>query len=465
MNKFMDNDFLLLNKTAKYLYHNHASKMPINDYHSHVLVNEIFEDKTYDNITQAWLYSDHYKWRAMRLFGINEEYITGSKSDYDKFLAYAKMMPYLIGNPLYHWTHMELKNYFGIRKVLSEDTAEEIWKITKDKLSNGYSVRDMIEESNVLHICSTDDPIDNLQYHKDIKSQGYKVDVLPSFRPDKALEIKKDTFIPWIKKLGKVCNKEINDYQTLLDSLDERLNFFKQLGCKVADHGMEKILFANSTFKESDKIFNAKLNGEILTTKEEAKYKTHLTIHLAKRYYENDIVMQMHINASRNNNKKALIELGPDTGFDSILDAEIVPCLANLLSAINETGLPKTIIYSLNPKDNYSVATMMGNFAGGSYGTQVQFGAAWWFNDQMDGMKEHLKTYANLGILSKFLGMLTDSRSFLSYTRHEYFRRILCNTLGEWVEKGYYPEDLEILGKIVEDISYNNSIQFFHSNN
>ncbi len=458
---FMDENFILKNDTAKSLYHDYAAKMPIYDYHCHINVNEIHENTTYDNITQVWLYGDHYKWRVMRLYGIDEEYITGDKSDYEKFYAYASMMPYLIGNPVYHWTHLELKKYFDIDYTLSEKTAKQIWDITCEKLSSGYSVRDMIIDSNVVKICSTDDPIDSLEYHKAIKEdKSFDVEVLPTFRPDKGVEIRKAPFLDWVKKLGQVCEKEIANYDDMLFCLNQRIEFFDQNGCVIADHGLDEMVYADSSKQQASVIFEKALNGEDVSYSEDVQYKSYTMRFCAQQYHRLGWTMQLHMGAMRSNNTKMVDRLGVDTGFDSINDSEVAVPVSRFLDKVSETGLPKTLLYTLNPKDNYVLGTMMGNFA--DKGSKVQFGCAWWFNDQKDGMEDHLKTFANLGVLSKFVGMLTDSRSFLSYTRHEYFRRILCNIIGTWVEDGEYPNDIETLGKIVEDISFNNSMSFIN---
>jgi len=462
MKKFMDNDFLLQTDTAKELYHNYAVKMPIYDYHCHINVNEIYEDKTYENLTQVWLYGDHYKWRAMRLFGIDEAYITGDKNDYEMFFAYAKMMPYLIGNPIYHWTHLELQRYFGIDKQLSEKTAREIWDITTEKLGRGYSARQMILESKVTKICSTDDPTDSLEYHKKLREdKTFDVEVLPTFRPDKGVEICKPGFTAWIKRLGEVYGSTINSIDTLLSAFIQRLDHFEACGCVLADHGMDALVYCDSDINDARKVFSKALQNEKITDLEEAQYKSYIQRFFAGEYYRRGWTLQMHMGAMRSNNSKMLNLLGPDTGFDSINDKEVAVPLSRFLDSVNQTGLPKVVLYTLNPKDNYSLATMMGNFASGEYGSNVQFGCAWWFNDQKDGMEEQLRVFANLGVLSKFVGMLTDSRSFLSYTRHEYFRRILCNLIGNWVENGEYPADMDVLGEIVEKISYTNAIRFF----
>ncbi len=467
MKAFMDADFLLRTDTAKKLYHQFAADMPIYDFHCHVRVDEISRNTVYENITQVWLYGDHYKWRAMRLCGIDERLITGDAKDYEKFLAYARVMPLLIGNPVYHWTHLELKTYFDISTPLDEASAPGIWERTKKKLLSGFGVRNMILQSRVTKICSTDDPLDNLEHHLALKKDtDFPVQVLPTFRPDKGLEIAKDTFVPWVAGLAKVCGTSIANYADFLDCLDRRIDFFDSCGCLISDHGMESMLYAQSSKDEVDTIFRKALAGGTLSLLEEAKYKTALLLHLAARYHQLGWVMQLHMGAMRGNNRIMKDTLGPDTGFDSVNDQQVAVQLSRFLDQANDAGLPKTILYTLNPKDNYVLGSMMGNFPQASqgshesFGSHVQFGCAWWFNDHIDGMTEQLKIFANLGVLPRFVGMLTDSRSFLSYTRHDYFRRILCNFFGELVENGEYPANLESLGRMVQDISYNNALAF-----
>ena len=464
MKTFMDKDFLLNSNTAKTLYHNHAAKMPIFDYHCHLPAVEIAEDKTYENITQMWLYHDHYKWRAMRSFGIDEKYITGDATDFEKFNEFAKMMPYLIGNPIYHWSHLELRRYFNIEETLSEKTAEIIWE--KANLSikeNNLSARKLIEMSEVVYIGTTDDPADDLIYHKKIREdESFKCLVRPTFRPDKALKIKNEGFIDYIKALGKLENIEIKTYSELLKVLKNRLDFFVENGCNITDHSLERVYFENSTIEEVEEIFVKVLSGETISDKEAYKYITFTLISLGKMYSEKNLVMQLHIGALRNNNTRMFNKVGVDAGFDSIDDGEIAYSLSRILDSLDvEDKLPKTILYCLNPKDNEVLGTMIGNFQGGGIAGKIQFGSGWWFNDQKDGMERQLMALSQLGLVSKFVGMLTDSRSFLSFTRHEYFRRILCNYIGNLVENGEYPNDLDILGQIIEDICFNNSNKYF----
>ena len=459
MKKFMDKDFLLQTETAKYLYHNHASRMPICDYHCHLNPQEIAENKRYNNITEIWLGGDHYKWRAMRSFGIDEEYITGNASDFEKFKAFAKAMPYLIGNPIYHWSHLELKEYFGIEETLSEKNAEEIWNRCNEIIqSPDFSARTMIEKSNVKYIGTTDDPADDLKWHIAIsKDENFDCQVGPSFRPDKAVKIGNEGFAEYIKVLGATENTEITSYKELIDVLEKRVAFFVENGCKITDHGLDRIYFRAATEEEVDVILKKALNGETLSQEEIEKYSTLTMVNLGKMYHKHDIVMQLHIGALRNNNTRMFKKLGADVGFDSIDDAEVAMPLSRLLDSLaTEDMLPKTILYCLNPKDNEVLGTMIGNFQGGGIAGKIQFGSGWWFNDQKDGMERQMMALSQLGLISQFVGMLTDSRSFLSYTRHEYFRRILCNYIGGLVENGEYPADMEILGEIIQNICYNN---------
>ena len=459
MKKFMDDNFLLSTDTAITLYHEYAKNMPICDYHCHLNPQEIAEDKRYNNITEIWLGGDHYKWRTMRSFGIEEKYITGDASDYEKFQAFAKVMPYLIGNPMYHWSHLELKRYFGIEETLSPKTCESIWNRCNEIINrDDFSARAMIKKSNVKYIGTTDDPIDNLEYHIQIsKDENFDCEVRPSFRPDKALKIQGEGFAEYINLLGKTENTEINDYETLLNVLEKRLDFFVENGCQITDHSLERVYFRQATLEEVDAIFKKTLNGEELSIEEIEKYSTLTMISLGRMYSKRNMVMQLHIGALRNNNTRMFKKLGADVGFDSIDDGEIATGISRLLDSLDMTDeLPKTILYCLNPKDNEVLGTMIGNFQGGGVAGKIQFGSGWWFNDQKDGMERQMMALSQLGLISQFVGMLTDSRSFLSYTRHEYFRRILCNYIGKLVENGEYPCDMEILGEIIENICYNN---------
>lgn len=464
MKKFMDDNFLLESEIAEELYHKYAKEMPIYDYHCHLSPKEIYEDKKFKNITEAWLGGDHYKWRAMRSNGIEEKYITGNSEDYDKFLAWAKTLPKALGNPLYHWTHLELQRYFGITETLSEKTAKIIWeKANKLIEQNDFSARSLIIKSNVKVICTTDDPIDNLEYHIKLKEdKNFDVKVLPTFRPDKAVEIKKDDFISWIEKLKNVSGKEINNYSDLKNILTTRIDFFHEVGCRISDHGLIDVPYSENTDEEVSKIFLKALNKLEITKLEENKYKSNMLNFFGKEYAKRNWTMQIHFGALRNNNTNMFKKLGADTGFDSVNDSNVAYEISRILDSLEkENSLPKTILYTLNPKDNYVLGTMLGNFQGEGIKGKIQFGSGWWFNDNKDGMIEQMKALGNLGLLGNFVGMLTDSRSFLSYTRHEYFRRIMCNLIGQWVENGEYPYDEEMLEEIIKGISFNNSRDYF----
>ncbi len=457
----MDENFLLSNDTAVTLYHQYAKEMPIYDYHCHISPKEIAENKKYRNITEIWLGGDHYKWRAMRSNGVPENYITGDASDKEKFMKWAETMPYCIGNPLYHWTHLELKRYFGIDKLLSPETAEEIWEKCNAVLEN-LTVRDIIKKSNVKLLCTTDDPTDTLEYHKAIaEDKTFDVKVLPAFRPDKSFNIEKEGFKEWIAKLGQVVGFEIKTFDDLTKALKARLEYFHEVGCRISDHALDPVVFEPGTADEATVILQKGLKGEVLTEKEIKKYKTQVMLFLGREYARLGWTMQLHIGTIRNNNSRMMRLLGPDTGFDAIADYTYGESLAKFLDALDSTDqLPKTILYTLNPRDNEMLGTIIGCFQGGIPG-KMQFGSGWWFNDQKDGMIRQMVALANLGLLSRFVGMLTDSRSFLSYTRHEYFRRILCNLLGEWVENGEAPNDMKLLGEMVQNICYNNAKNYF----
>lgn len=463
MKEFMDKNFLLKTKTACELYE-YASKMPIFDYHCHLSPCEIAQNKHFSNITELWLYGDHYKWRAMRSYGIDEYYITGDATDYEKFEKWAEVMPNLIGNPLYHWTHLELQRFFDIYEPLSPLTAKEIWKKANAVInSEDFCVFNIFKKFNVNCVCTTDDPADSLEYHIAVaQNPQCKTIVLPTFRPDKAVNIQKDEFRDYIIKLSIVCGKAIESFEDLKNALEERLLFFKSVGSRVADHGMDDAFFEKCDDAEANVIFQKAMKGEKLSKTEIDKYKTALTVFLGKKYADYGFVMQLHVNVIRNNNSRMFGALGTDTGFDSIGDGTVAKEISGLMNEMAKTSqLPKTILYSLNPKDTYTFGTMLGNFQGDGVKGKIQLGSGWWFCDQKDGMEAQLKALANLGCLSTFVGMLTDSRSFLSYTRHEYFRRIFCNLIGEWVEEGEYPRCMNFLEKIVKDISFNNAKEYF----
>ncbi|MFS0634719.1 glucuronate isomerase [Mesobacillus foraminis] len=464
MKKFMDETFLLSNETAVNLYNTFAKDMPIIDYHCHLSPKEIYENKRFKNITEAWLYGDHYKWRAMRSNGIDEKYITGDSSDYDKFLAWADTVPMSIGNPLYNWTHLELQRFFGIHDILNSKSAPAIWEKVNEQLTGeGFGARDLIRKSRVEVVCTTDDPIDSLEYHQKLKEDAsFDVKVLPSFRPDKGLEINREGFPQWVEKLSAAAETNIAEYDDFLGALKKRIEFFHSLGGRVSDHAIDTMMYEEATKEEAAAIFAKGVKGETVSLEEEKKYKSYTLTFLGKQYAKRDWAMQFHIHALRNNNTRMLQELGPDTGFDSINDGPIAKSLSRLLDSLaREDALPKTILYSLNPNDNYILGTMIGNFQGGGTPGKIQFGTAWWFNDQKDGMLDQMKALANLGLFSRFIGMLTDSRSFLSYTRHEYFRRLMCDLIGSWVENGEVPNDMELLGEIIQGICYQNAKEYF----
>jgi glucuronate isomerase len=462
--KFMDENFLLENETAIKLYHGNAAKMPIIDYHCHLSPKEIAEDKKYRNITEIWLGGDHYKWRAMRINGVDEKHITGDADDREKFFKWAETMPYCIGNPLYHWTHLELKRYFGIDALLSRDTAGEIWDKCNEMLQrDDFSAKNLIKRSNVEVICTTDDPADTLEYHDAIKKDtSFDVKVFPTFRPDNGINMEKPGFAAWVGKLAAASGTEIKNYGDLKKVLAGRMEYFSSMGCRLSDHAMDPVVFMECSEQEASEIFEKAIEGKKLGPDEVMKYKTDIMVFLGRQYSRLGWTMQLHIGCIRDVNSSYFRLLGPNTGFDAINDRSFAESLARLLDNINEAGgLPKTIIYCLNPGDNEVIGTITGCFQGGGIPGKVQFGTAWWFNDQKDGMQRQMTALANLGLLSRFVGMLTDSRSFLSYTRHEYFRRILCNMIGEWAEKGEAPDDMVLLGKMVEDICYNNAKEYF----
>ena len=467
MKAFMDENFLLQTETAKKLYHEHAAKMPIIDYHCHISPREIAEDHRFRDITEAWLGGDHYKWRMLRANGVEEKYITGEKSTArEKFQKFAETLPRAIGNPLYHWTHLELKRCFGCDKQLNGDTAEEIWNLCNEKLHQpDMSVQGLIRQSNVKVICTTDDPADDLKWHKQIKDEGQcAAQVLPTMRPDKALNIEKPDWDNYMQyELGTAAGVEISTMQDIRDALSKRIEFFASMGCKVSDHAMEYVCCNPAAEYELDDIVGKVINGKGEPSKDETeKYKTALLLFLGKEYARRGWAMQIHYSALRDNNSVMFDRLGPDTGFDCITSSNSGKGLVNLLDALNKDGhLPKLIIYSLNPSDNAMIGTIIGSFQGAEVPGKIQQGAAWWFNDTKSGIEAQLANAGGLSVLGNALGMVTDSRSFLSYTRHEYYRRILCNFIGNLVENGEYPADMDFLGQIVEDISCNNAARYF----
>lgn len=464
MKPFLDDNFLLTNETAVHLYHQVAKDLPIIDYHCHLSPQQIYENINFSNLTEAWLYGDHYKWRAMRANGIEEALVTGGEgvSDYDRFEAWARTVPQTLGNPLYHWSHLELQRFFGVDELINEKNAPAIWDKVNAKLA-GVRARDLIVNSKVEVICTTDDPADSLEYHLLIKDlPDFNVKVLPSFRPDKALEINRTGFLEWIGRLEQTAGSKIDSYDSLLSVLEARISFFHEAGCLVSDHALDYVPYAETTKDEAALIFAKALSGSAVTLEEEKKYKTYTLIFLGKQYAERGWAMQLHINAARGNNSRMLERLGPDTGYDSINDSPVAYPLVRLLDALaSDELLPRTIVYSLNAMDNEVLGSIIGSFQGDGIPGKIQLGSAWWFNDTRDGMVTQMKVLANFGLLSRFVGMLTDSRSFLSYTRHEYFRRILCNLLGEWVENGEVPNDQELLEEIVRNVSYYNAKNYF----
>lgn len=463
MKKFMDEDFLLTTETAKNLYHNYAEKLPIIDYHCHLSPQEIYEDVRYENITQVWLGADHYKWRQMRSNGVEEKYITGDASDREKFQKWAETLEKAIGNPLYHWSHLELKKYFGYEGHLCGDTAQEVWDLTSEKLKQeNMSARGLILQSNVDTICTTDDPVDSLEWHRKIKEDGFEVKVLPAWRPDKAMNIEKADFAQYITKLAQVSGVEIRDFDSLIEALKNRMDFFAENGCTVSDHGLEYVMYESYEPAEVNEIVKTRLSDGVLTKTEERKYKTAFMTALGREYAKKNWVMQLHYGVQRDLNKKVYNALGPDAGIDAINTYSSSIEMGQYLNALAiDDSLPKTIIYSLNPADNAAIGTVIGCFQDSSAVGKIQHGAAWWFNDHKTGMMEQMTSLANLGLLGNFVGMLTDSRSFLSYTRHEYFRRIMCELIGGWVENGEYPDDEKALKQIVEGISYYNCKNYF----
>lgn len=463
MKQFMDKDFLLSTQSAKDLYHNYAAKMPIVDYHCHINPQEIYEDRKFDTITQVWLGGDHYKWRQMRSNGVEEKYITGDATDREKFQKWAETMPKLIGNPLYHWSHLELQRYFGYTGYLNGDTSEEVWNLCNEKLhQDSMSVRNLIRQSNVTLICTTDDPADTLEWHQKIAADSsFEVKVLPAWRPDKAMNVEKPDFAAYIAKLSAASSMEIKDFASLKAALKNRMEFFTSQGCCVSDHALEYVMYVPADDAELDAIFAKSISGKAVTKEEELKYKTAFMIFAAKEYNRMGWIMQLHYGCKRDNNAFMFEQLGPDTGFDCINNYAPSAQMADYLNALSATDeIPKTIIYSLNPNDNASIGTILGCFQS-QYPGKIQQGSAWWFNDHKTGMTDQMTSLANLGCLGNFIGMLTDSRSFLSYTRHEYFRRILCELVGGWVDNGEYPDDQKALKEIIEGISYNNAMNYF----
>lgn len=461
---FLSENFLLQSETARQLYHDYAKQMPIIDYHNHLPPNEIVGDRQFENVSKAWLYGDHYKWRAMRTCGVNERFITGDATDFEKFEKWGATVPYTMRNPLYHWTHLELQRYFDEHRVLNADTAADIFRTTSEKMNTPqYSVQNLMRNMNVEVACTTDDPADSLEYHQqfDGKKAGFKM--LPAFRPDKYILIENPSFAQFIAKLGEVVGYELNNFEDLLRGLRQRADFFATLGCQLCDHGLEQLYADEFTDAQANTIYKKALSGEKLTATEASLYKSAVLHHLGEMYHALGWTQQFHLGALRNNNTRMLRELGPDTGWDSIGDFKQAAALSRYLGKLEDSNrLAKTIIYNLNPADNEIFATMIGNFNDGTIAGKVQWGSGWWFLDQKDGMTKQINALSNMGILSQFIGMLTDSRSFLSFPRHEYFRRLLCNIFGEDVENGELPNDIAWLGKLVQDICYYNAKNYFN---
>lgn len=464
MKTFLNENFLLKNEAAKTLYHNYAKDMPIIDYHCHLNPQEIAENRGYNSISEIWLGGDHYKWRAMRSFGVEEDFITGDTTDEEKFQKWAEALPYTIGNPLLHWSALELKEYFGIEEQLTGDNWKEIYdKCNEVITSDEFTAQSLIKNSNVEWICTTDDPIDILEFHQAIaKQDSFETSVTPTFRPDKVLLINNPEFLEYVQKLAKVVGFSIDSYEKMVEATINRIEYFNENGCFISDHAFTYVPYEEASKGELVAIFVKRLQGEELSALEVDQYTTAMMVEMGRKYSEFDWAMQVHIGAVRNPNTKMFEKIGPDTGYDFIGDWNFAESLSKLLNALEMTDqLPKTILYTLNAVHNDVLGTMIGAFQEGGTKGKIQFGSGWWFNDQKDGMVKQMISLSNLGLLSSFVGMLTDSRSFLSYTRHEYFRRILCNLIGTWVEGGEVPNDLEFLGKIVQDICYNNAYNYF----
>ncbi len=464
MTTFLTKDFLLYNQTAISLYEKAVKDLPIFDFHCHLVPKEIWENKPYKNITELWLGGDHYKWRLMRMHGIEENRITGNASDWEKFAAWAETVPYLIGNPLYHWSHMELKTYFDIDKLLTPATAKEIWEECNKKLQQpGYQPRDFIKKSNVAFVGTTDDPVSDLRYHALLQqNRSFQTVVAPTFRPDGAILIERSTFVAWLAKLSDASGIKVETFSDLLAGLKQRVDFFHEHGGRASDHDVQKMVYRETTKEEAEKVFMKRLNDEDLTEEDLLRYRSFLMKELGKMYNEKKWVMQLHMGAMRSNNTPMKEKIGPDTGFDSPGDGDVAEGLSRFLDALEANGsLPRTVLFNLNPKDNAVIAGMTGNFYEAGVPGKIQFGSAWWFNDHLDGMEQQMKALANVGMLSHFIGMLTDSRSFISYERHDYFRRIVCNILGEWAEQGKAVNDLDFLAQMVRNIGYENARRYF----
>lgn len=465
MKKFLDENFILNNKTAEQLYHDFAKLVPIIDYHNHLPPDQIANDINFSNITQVWQYGDHYKWRAMRTNGVHESYCTGDKPDVEKFVKWAETVPYTLRNPLYHWTHLELQRYFDIDTILSGETAHQVFEEASAKLQTPeYSVRNLLRKMKVEVLCTTDDPVDSLEHHKKIKDDGFEIKILPAFRPDKAMNADDVVaFNAYVDRVEAVSGVAVSSYADYLVALQNRHDFFASMGCTVSDHGLETIYAEDYSDAEIATIFAAIRAGKSVSHQENLKFKSAMLVEFAKWDHAKGWVQQYHLGALRNNNSRMLKLLGPDTGWDSIGDFSQARALSKFLNKLDSTDqLAKTILYNLNPADNELMATMIGNFNDGSVAGKIQFGSGWWFLDQKDGMIKQINALSNMGLLSRFIGMLTDSRSFMSYPRHEYFRRILCNLFGEEIENGEMPNDIPWVGKMVQDICYYNAKNYFN---
>lgn len=463
MKAFMDETFLLDTPVEQELFDLYAKDKPIFDWHCHLSAKEIFENSAPKNITELWLLGDHYKWRAMRGAGIDEKFITGDGEPFEKFLALSKALVLAAGNPLFHWCHLELQRYFGIKTVLTPDTAKEIWDETEKKLSEGgFTPQELIKKSNVFALCTTDDPIDSLEYHQKLRESDFSVRVLPAFRPDKAINIETHCFTEYVEALEKASGMKISSYNDFQAALRARMDFFKSLGCCASDQSISNLVYAPATEEELEAIFKKSLCGEAVSKDELDKYKFETLVFFGKEYFARGFAMELHIGAMRNNNARAFMSLGADSGYDSIDDGQVAFGLSRLLDTLDKDGkLPKTILFTLNPKDNYVLGSMLGNFQTSEAVGKIQFGSAWWFNDNIDGMDTQLRALSNLGILGSFVGMVTDSRSFLSYPRHEYFRRILCHLVGGWVESGLFPYDKKALQRIISGVCFDNAKNYF----